>query len=1338
MDPSQSSTEPSKVATPDQRIGSYRILKPLGTGGMSSVYLAEHVESHLEVALKVLTRSLARNANLLQRFFREARSAEALEHPNIVTIYDRGIDRGRHYLVLEYVAGGDLHDRIQREGPLSVVEAVSVVKSVADGLKYAAGRGVIHRDIKPSNILRTPTGQIKIIDLGLALQGEFEDERVTRDGTTVGTVDYMAPEQARDSRATSVLSDLYSLGCTFYYFLTGIPPFPGGDITDKLTRHAKSPVPDVRDLRPDLPIAITAIIQSMMAKRPEDRFASYDDLITALEAVPSRRDASSQPVALVPLDETTDDDPLAVADDRWPSRASGELKNNGSADVAPNGMSLAEMVADELTDGLPGRRPSRPAALEPPMPRQSLIADEDIESSATELDAVRPVSPAAGAGSLSVWMIAGALVGVAFIILAIGVVQFMGAGGPIEDTVGSSYLAGEIAPAPLVASAHQPAVNNVTSEIHRPARTGKPSPVSTRPARKEPESSWIEPTDPEPPANDPPGARIDSDGDSNYIPEWARSPIPDRIDGHFVAVRRVTAANDHGSTIPMLDIDMALDQKIGGTIELADEGPLLINNPRVAGESRLIRARKGYRAIVQIAPSSSESARRQRAVFMLERKNLTLESVDLIVNVRDLSPNQTVLFSCTGGNLTLKNCSITILNNRSDSAFTVFHTQSAGSQPTRIRLEESQVCGGFTTGFDLASGSTELVLRKSVVLGGSGPSIGITDTGDESDRRLFFVHSLLAGPGPIIDLIKAVPGHLSRTVTVRSYGSVLGRLKGAGFAIASVISSIDSAEPARKQIDWVGDRNLYAGWKGFFARGTDHTVIVPDLAAVRSTWNASEAGSQEFLPPWPYRSDEAMATKPALEFFLPDREAILRQVAQPRSGFVEKTVAAYPEPAIPEPVGWAVEGAVQPRFNPGDSDRSRAVAAQGVNGGVSQSRPVPGGVGDGAEDLELTFNTEMPPWRGDLGAFLKDQLSARTKRARVRVVGSGPHYFSPVRLPSGLRLEIRVDPLSVAEPPSWSPLPQSTGLAMIELQRGDLVLSNVVLHHEQSSRLDHLIHVEDGCLIVSHCQLTSASSSMAGDLIAFSSTTTKPRPSDTIRPLFTHAVDRPVCSLVDSVLITGGTALKAELGRGLITVSQCAVAAGESAIELVPSKVARHRFDADLWLDHCTLTAERSIIRLGPWPGRAPGPDRPWLITSRNCAFLAMYDRPTRETVLLRADSDALACGTVFWQAVEDALDVDCYIVAGEGPPPANRARDLQHQWVQFWGASHIRNVDGSRASTVPSVRFLDKLRVGRISPADLILDPQYHPGRIELKQGADLRRQGLALPAPRSGRTRN
>jgi len=1301
---------------------------------MSSVYRAIHVETNHEVALKVLTRTLARNSTLLQRFLREARSAEALEHPNIVSIFDRGIDQGRHYLVLEYVPGGDFHEYIQRNGPLSVVEAASVVRRVADGLRYAAGRGLIHRDIKPSNILRTLTGQIKIIDLGLALQNEFEDERVTRDGTTVGTVDYMAPEQARDSRATSVRSDLYSLGCTFYYFLTGVPPYPGGDITDKLTRHAKSPAPDVRDLRPDIPAAITSIIQRMMAKKPEDRFASYDDLIAALDSVPVEEMEKASAVASILLADSRDDDRPAPPIDSWPGRERGEFGGNGSEEAELRVVSLAELVADESPRELRVRPPVRPASLEAPLPRQGLIHAEEIETGSTGLNANQPVLPAKEATSASAWVISGAFVGVAFVILAIGLLQFMGSTGESENAGARTDRDGDAALASPVANSSRPSLGRTTT-ARRPPQLGVPgSSASARAARIEPEVNWVEPADEGPSSIEALGAASDSVGGSKLIPEWARSPVPDRIDGPFVVVRRVAESKDHPAAVSMLHT--ALDRFIGGTVELADEGPFFIDDLRVAGATRLIRARKGYRSIVKIERSTLEAVRRQPAVFVLDRKDLTLDGIDLIVNVRDLSPSQTALFSCTGASLTLRNCSITILNSPGSAAFTVFRAESPGSHPTHIRLEQSLVRGWFTDGFALAGGRAELVLRKSAVLGGSGPLVRITDAGEPSERRLVFVESLLAGPGPIINQTKTATGLQTRPLAIRAYGAMLGRLHGVG--IASVISSSDSAEGAARQIDWAGDHNLFAGWKGFFASGNDHMVTVADLAAVRSTWNAADPESQEILSPWPYPPDLADATPVALTPFLPNREAILRQVAQPRAGLFEKTVAAYPAPAVPEPVGWAFERAAQSGAVP--LDRAllpRELARMGAGGTVARGVPAPAVPPAGTDNLELTFNTETPPWQGDLGAFLRERLTAGVTHARVRVVGSGRHHFSPVRLARGTWLEIRVEPYSVAEPPSWSPQPQATGTALIELRGGVLVLANMVLRHEQSSRLDHLIAVEDGSLVLSRCQLTSPASSgeFAGDLIEFRSVSTQRRPSDPFRRLFSEPVDRPVCRLIDSLLITGGTALRADLGRGLIALSQCAIAAGGTAIELVPSKVARHRFEADLSLDHCTMTSERSIIRIGRWPGLAPGPDRPWLITSRNCAFLAMYDRPTRETVLLRADADALACGTVFWQAADDDADVDCFVATGDGLPPPYRSRDVQQQWVHFWGHTHMRHLDGPRGSgSAPSVRFREKLHPGRVEPVNLVLDS----GRSQLTVGADLGRQGITLPPPRYNRARN
>ncbi len=353
----------------DQQVGSYRILQPLGTGGMSSVYRAVHVDSGHEVALKILTRTLARNSTLLQRFLREAKSAESLVHPNIVTIYDRGIDLGRHYIVLEYVAGGDFHDYIRAHGPMDAAAARSVIRDVALGLKYAASQGLIHRDIKPSNILRTPTGQIKIIDLGLALHSDFEDERVTREGTTVGTVDYMAPEQARDSRAASIQSDIYSLGCTFYYLLTGIPPYPGGDITDKLTRHARAAVPYVADLRPEIPSELATTIERMMAKQPEDRFASYDELVAALDNAPVNEKDQSIGYELAPVNghqsSELPDLPVHAGDDGAGAAELADL-SLGSIPVVPVESETAQLALESEPSLAVTRSPSQPA---PPIPR---------------------------------------------------------------------------------------------------------------------------------------------------------------------------------------------------------------------------------------------------------------------------------------------------------------------------------------------------------------------------------------------------------------------------------------------------------------------------------------------------------------------------------------------------------------------------------------------------------------------------------------------------------------------------------------------------------------------------------------------------------------------------------------------------------------------------------------------------------------------------------------------------------------------------------------------------------------------------------------------------------
>ena len=373
------------------------------------------------------------------------------------------------------------------------------------------------------------------------------------------------------------------------------------------------------------------------------------------------------------------------------------------------------------------------------------------------------------------------------------------------------------------------------------------------------------------------------------------------------------------------------------------------------------------------------------------------------------------------------------------------------------------------------------------------------------------------------------------------------------------------------------------------------------------------------------------------------------------------------------------------------------------------------------------MNTAEAPWEGDLGAFLRARLTPAMKHVRIRVEGSGAHRFTPVQIPRGIQLEIRVVSSPNAEPLSWSTEPQTTGPALIEVHGGALILWGLRLHHDPDSRLENLISAEDAHLVLSHCQLTvPPSSGVTGGLIAFRATTTEPKPTDPRHPVFNLFVDRPVCRIADSILVANGTALRMELARGMVAMTQCAVAGGEVALELLPAGVARQRFEVDLLLEQSTIVSERTIIRLGSWPGLPPGPDRPWLISSSYCAFLTLSDRRVRdrEGVLLRTEADSLAGGTLFWQATNDVHVLYLVTAASDTPAPHNRLRD---SWYQFWSSNHMSRVAGPRGTDrKPSVQFRDWPRPGRIEPADLILNPDYHPDRAELDVGANLDRQAI------------
>ncbi len=286
----------------DLVLGPYHIMERLGEGGMGQVFKARHEQLQRIVALKVIRKDRLTSASVLDRFQREARAAAQLTHPNIVTTYDAGQAGETHYLAMEYVEGIDLARLVKEKGPLPVAQACDFVRQAASGLAHAHEKGVVHRDIKPANLLLgkahglQSVGVVKILDMGLARLGAQEADpsaaSLTQVGTFIGTPDFMAPEQAKNSRNVDARADLYSLGCTLYFLLTGQPPFDGDTAVEKLLHHQLESIPSPRRLRPEVPVPLEAVLNKLMAKRPDDRFQTASAVAEALEPY-----CSTMPVA---------------------------------------------------------------------------------------------------------------------------------------------------------------------------------------------------------------------------------------------------------------------------------------------------------------------------------------------------------------------------------------------------------------------------------------------------------------------------------------------------------------------------------------------------------------------------------------------------------------------------------------------------------------------------------------------------------------------------------------------------------------------------------------------------------------------------------------------------------------------------------------------------------------------------------------------------------------------------------------------------------------------------------------------------------------------------------
>jgi serine/threonine-protein kinase len=366
-----------------QQLGHFQLEKFVGGGGMGAVFRATDTMLGRTVAVKVVSGEQT-DEETLKRFRNEAQSAARLDHPNIARVYYVGEDEGWNYIVFEFIEGINIRDLVDQQGPLSVEDTVSYTLQIAEALDHAWQREVIHRDIKPSNILVLGDGRAKLVDMGLARfqQVESSAEDLTASGVTLGTFDYISPEQARDPRNTDVRSDLYSLGCTMFYMLSGQPPFPDGTVLQKLLSHSSDQPPDIHELRPDIGDEVAVIVDRLLAKSPEDRFQTPSELIGQLILAADHLGLSS----------------LSAGSTVWitPQPAATSILERHLPWVVPVGALLAAVVLIELLSGQ-----AQPVDLAPPRLAAGVFEPVGLdstsrsvvaESEAQELPASSPIN----------------------------------------------------------------------------------------------------------------------------------------------------------------------------------------------------------------------------------------------------------------------------------------------------------------------------------------------------------------------------------------------------------------------------------------------------------------------------------------------------------------------------------------------------------------------------------------------------------------------------------------------------------------------------------------------------------------------------------------------------------------------------------------------------------------------------------------------------------------------------------------------------------------------------------------------------------------------------------
>jgi serine/threonine-protein kinase len=908
QDPSAASTPPKVDAPAIQMLGKYELRKKIGAGGMGTVYLALDTQLKRTVALKMLPREKAKNATLVKRFKAEAHAAAQLKHDNIVTIYEAGEESGYLYIALEYVEGTDVFKLLASRGVLPVKRSIDIVQQVARALGHLHARNIVHRDIKPSNLLIQRSGTVKLTDMGLARSIDDEAETgITRAGMTVGTVDYMSPEQARDSKLADIRSDIYSLGCTWYHMLTGVPPFATGSLTNKLYNHASKSRPDPRDENEAVPEGVVETMHRMMARKPADRYQTPGELLIDLENIDLLTTTSAERL-LAAISDTDDSETRVDApatsrttaktrSKKTPRNTSKNTSRNSTESTSKStpeshsentSRSRSKTNSKTTSANTPTNTPPKTPTNTPTSTRRntrrntSTPAPDGAPTTVTE-NATVPDSPKGSRDWMGYAVGLGALAGLLILVLRLG--QDFGNEGVNVDRGGNEASDDEgQGPAPPSAnsSADGSSSSDDTDGGNEPDNGGR---SDTNPSTKTPTripknvravvhinrttDSTVLKT-----------MAIGRDGEKEYMPPWIAefaTPEKPHAAGQSDETLLVGRVGEKVSKFSSLNAALQQLPPAGGVIQLSGAGPFELYPIQISGGQKIIiTGEPSDPPVVVLQPDTDNPT---KPVITLADGSLTLLNLHLAASAERFGPEGSVTFlDVRGSDLSIRHCSFTLLGKRRGPTTVVRSSLSSvdsesDSRQIRLLLDRMLIRGDDLTAIAVGGAACDLVASDCLFISGTAPMIRVSGSMSAAaaasvnrkgsggrqafERVLRFVSCTGVASKTAFEFSRGRGGGLAPT-GVLMLNSLFATQQRDGDSVLVSLGNWPLQESRRAgessfiNLTWTVRSTVCTGWTAFLRRDGDPPLLLTSIPQWQNSWNRLVDASR-FLTdlPWP-------------------------------------------------------------------------------------------------------------------------------------------------------------------------------------------------------------------------------------------------------------------------------------------------------------------------------------------------------------------------------------------------------------------------------------------------------------------------------------------------------